>query len=98
MRIGRVKREGGHPIIPLSREKYFLVITLGQKTGNILATPILQVHSWTSPCIDESLTSTNLVPNRYVYPVCPASAGPSIIPNPDSKAQVRGPELSPPRS
>jgi hypothetical protein len=39
----------GHPIIPLSREKYFLVITLGQKTGNILATPILQVHSWTSP-------------------------------------------------
>ena len=47
---------------------------------------------------DESLTSTNLVPDRYVYPVCPGSARPSIIPNPDYKIQVRGPGLSLPRS
>jgi len=40
---------------------------------------------------DESLTSTNLVPDRYVYPVCPGSARPSIIPNPDYKAQVTPP-------
>jgi hypothetical protein len=39
----------GDPVFLLSREKYFLVITLGQKTGNILATPILQVPSWTAP-------------------------------------------------
>ncbi len=47
---------------------------------------------------DESLTSTNFVSNRYVYPVCPAQARPSIIPNPDYKIQVRGPGLSLPRS
>ena len=44
---------------------------------------------------DESLTpsrasgsndSTNSVSNRYVYPVCPACAGPSIVPNLDSPA------------
>jgi len=37
---------------------------------------------------DEFLTSTNSVSNRYVYPVCPAQAGPSIIPNPDYRIQV----------
>ena len=56
---------------------------------------------------DESLTpsrasgsndSTNFVPNRYFYPVYPAQAEPSIIPNPDYKIQVRGPGLSRPRS
>ena len=47
---------------------------------------------------DESLTSTNFVSNSYFYPVCPLRGPPFIIPNPDSKAQVRGPELSPPRS
>ena len=36
---------------------------------------------------DESLTSTNSRSNRYVYPVCPTKAGPSIIPNPDTKVQ-----------
>ena len=41
---------------------------------------------------DESLTSTNSVPNRYFYPVCPR--GLSIIPNPDYRIQVRGPGLS----
>lgn len=45
---------------------------------------------------DESLTSTNSVPNRYFYPVCPR--GLSIIPNPDYRIQVRGPGLSRPRS
>jgi predicted transcriptional regulator len=48
--------------------------------------------------IDESLTSTNSEPNRYFYPMCPAIAGPSIIPNPDYRIQVRSPELSPTRS
>ncbi len=45
---------------------------------------------------DESLTlsrasgsndSTNFVPNRYFYPICPPEAGPPIIPNPDYKIQ-----------
>ena len=40
---------------------------------------------------DESLTSTNFVSNRYFYPVCPAQAEPSIIPNPDYKIQVTPP-------
>ena len=47
---------------------------------------------------DESLTSTNFVPNRYFYPVYPAQARLSIIPNPDYKIQVRSPGLSLPRS
>ena len=50
---------------------------------------------------DESLTSTNFVPNRYFYPVYPAQARLSIIPNSDYKIQVirlRRTGLSLPRS
>jgi hypothetical protein len=54
--------------------------------GSLLATPIPEPFGVPID-LDESLTSTNPESNRYVYPVCPAWAGPSIIPNPDSKVQ-----------
>jgi len=81
----------GHPILFLSREKTKKIIFCkNSKLEN--RSDFGNTFAFESHC-GFALNSTNLSPitnsesKRYRYPVCPAQAGPPIIPYPDSKVQ-----------